>query len=74
MKINIGPANDERKQEYIYEGFKFILKAHDPYGFIRVTSLKDNRTLNEQFTDFDRARQGARLYATKNLVKSKKAE
>jgi hypothetical protein len=74
MRFTIGPANDERKQEFEHLGYKFILKATDPYGFVTVTCLKPSFTLQEQFTDFERARRGARDYINKKLEqKDKKA-
>lgn len=69
MKLSIGPANEDRKHEFEHLGFKFIMKATDPYGFVTVTCLKPQHTLNEQFTDFERARRGAREYVNKKLEK-----
>jgi len=68
MRMNIGPANDDRKMDYTYEGVKFILKASDPYGFVKVTDTKKSYTLDEIFTDFEAAKKGIQKY----MLNSKK--
>ena len=63
--ITIGPANDERKQEFEHNGIKYILKAYDPYGFIKITCLKINKTLDGYYTSFTEAKKAAIQHASK---------
>lgn len=73
MFMKIGPADEDRKQEYEYEGNKFILRARDPYGFVTATHVKNGQQLNEVFTDFESAKKGVRLYVQK-ILETKKAK
>lgn len=62
-RITIGPKNDERTREYESNGIKYILKANDPYGFVKITCMKLNKTLDGQYTSFDEAAKAATRHA-----------
>ena len=67
--MHFGPQRDEERTiTYEYEGFTFKLVSEDPYGFIRVFSLKDKKNLEERFTGNFEAKIGAQKY-TNNVLK-----
>lgn len=72
--MRIGPANDERTRDYTHNNLKFRLKAHDPYGFVKITCLTTNEGLEGQYTSFDEAIKGAINFANNYTPKKKKAE
>ncbi len=72
--LRIGPANDERTRDLTHNGLKFRLKAHDPYGFIKVTCITTNENLEGQYTGFDEATKGAIIYANNYTPKRKKLD
>ena len=66
MSLTIGPANPERTTDFEFDGWKFKFKAYDPYGFIKVTSLKDQKTLDGQFTSVLEAEKFCKMYVNRN--------
>lgn len=66
--LRIGPQpEEERTQDFEHNGFRFKLKSLDPYGFIKITSLKDNKNLDGAYTSFVEARRGAIEHVIKVL-------
>lgn len=73
MKIQIGPEQlEERTSDFEYEGYNFKLISTDPYGFIRVFSIKEKKYLDEQFTGNADAKRGVMKYVHGLLTKKDK--
>jgi hypothetical protein len=71
MNLRIGPQPEEdRTRREEYNGFKYILKASDPYGFWRITSLKLNKTLDGQYTTYSEAAKAAEVHSNTLGVKA----
>lgn len=69
MDLFIGPQPDEeRTRDFEHNGYKFKLKAHDPYGFVKITSLTGNKTLDGQYTSFTEAQRAAINHVTNVLL------
>lgn len=62
--MHIGPENEERVQELEIDGLVYRLKAADPYGFVKVTCITKNKTLDGQFTSFGEATKAANQHAS----------
>lgn len=62
----------ERTRQVEIDGSVFILQAHDPYGFWKVTPLKGakHKVLDGLFTSYEQAHQACSLAAdyAKNTV------
>ena len=70
MSVN----KDDRTKDFEHNGFKFKLKAYDPYGFIKVTSLTGNKNLDGQYTSFTEAQRGAIEHVVKVLLPKEEAK
>ena len=64
--LKIGPQSEDtndRLRRLEFNGIKYIMKAHDPYGFWKITCLKINKTLEGQYTSLSEATKAAQIHS-----------